>query len=141
MFSIAIRIVHSVVYGCLNLKLLIFFQVLTVNQVFEIMLNFIETRDWKSAFFKVIPQRKRDDVKAESISEEKDATADAADVVAVTEEAEKEDLEGDVVEEGCVTKKQCIRETEDVENIASEDNNTKPVSNVLVTDNGSKELL
>jgi hypothetical protein len=95
---------------------MIFFQVLTVNQVFDIMLNFIATREWKSAFFKVIPLRKRDDTEAETLCEERDAIGD---VVAVTEDGEKEGLEGDVVEEGCVTKKQCIRETEDGENIAS----------------------
>ena len=76
------------------------------------MLNFIETRDWKSAFFKAIPRRKRDNAEGETLGEEKVATQDAADVVAVTKEDEKEDLEG-VIEEGSVSKKQCIRETKD----------------------------
>ncbi|XP_057971398.1 tRNA (guanine(9)-N1)-methyltransferase [Malania oleifera] len=34
-------------------------QVLTVNQVIEILLQFLKTGDWKTAFFRVIPQRKR----------------------------------------------------------------------------------
>lgn len=34
-------------------------QVLTVNQVVEILLKYLEIRDWKASFFQLIPQRKR----------------------------------------------------------------------------------
>ncbi|GAV59828.1 tRNA_m1G_MT domain-containing protein [Cephalotus follicularis] len=40
-------------------------QVLTVNQVVEILLKFLETRDWKISFFEVIPSRKRCEVDSE----------------------------------------------------------------------------
>lgn len=30
-----------------------------MNQVIEIILKYLETKDWKDSFFQVIPQRKR----------------------------------------------------------------------------------
>ncbi|CAN4114617.1 unnamed protein product [Withania somnifera] len=51
-------------------------QVLTVNQVVEILLKYLETGDWKTSFFEVIPQRKRcegdNDIEREEETEGKD---------------------------------------------------------------------
>lgn len=47
-------------------------QVLTVNQVVEIILKFLESKDWKQSFFEVIPLRKRGEAGPEGNAEEVD---------------------------------------------------------------------
>lgn len=41
-----------------------------MNQVVEILLRFLESKDWKKSFFQVIPQRKRGEAGSEDNAEE-----------------------------------------------------------------------
>ncbi|XP_047338342.1 tRNA (guanine(9)-N1)-methyltransferase [Impatiens glandulifera] len=63
-------------------------QVLTVNQVMEILLNFVETRDWKASFFHAIPQRKIGEAEATFYDEEK-----------IDEEEEDEEEDGEKIDQ------------------------------------------
>lgn len=73
------------------------FQVLTVNQVVEILLKFIETRDWKTSFFAVIPQRKRSQADSEGNTDN-----------AVVDEEDEEEREQN--DDPLTSKKQCVEE-------------------------------
>lgn len=68
-----------------------------MNQVIEILLKFLQTRDWKASFFQVIPQRKRCEAGSEANSEEQQGEEDGG-------ESEEEDYQSE-------RKKKCVEAT------------------------------
>ncbi|KAJ2236369.1 tRNA (guanine(9)-N(1))-methyltransferase [Coemansia sp. RSA 485] len=54
-------------------------KIMTVNQIFEMLLKFIETNDWKTAFMDVIPQRKFKNEDEEPIKGDEASAEDSSD--------------------------------------------------------------
>lgn len=74
-------------------------KVLTVNQTFEILVKWVETRDWEQALYSVMPKRKFDNKAATSKKDGDHITTDAEDEVDVERAVQvlrAEELEEDI---------------------------------------------
>ena len=103
--------------------------VLTTNQVVEIMLKWLEYRDWQEAFLKVIPQRKAPEAKKGV-----DATAKAEEK---GEGESEEDGEGEKYDEGSEGEGGDEAEQND---IVTKDTGAKPTKSDSVADNDETML-
>lgn len=102
--------------------------------MFEILLKFMETRDWKEAFFQVIPQRKMGDLEAQ------DQTDDAYYDETVSTSIERgSENEGEQV--GIISKKPRLVDIQSGAAITVDGGGPKDLSsNKLSEDRTSKEL-
>ncbi len=73
-------------------------QVLTTNQVVEIMLSWLETGDWATAFTNVIPKRKGGHLRAEGEEEEGEGEAEADGKAEQVEDSSEADETADTAE-------------------------------------------
>jgi tRNA (guanine9-N1)-methyltransferase len=86
-----------------------------VNQVLEIILKFLETRDWKTSFFAVIPQRKRTQADSEgnadnTVEEEEEEECEQNDDIMACKKQCVEEEEIEQKDELMASKKQCVEE-------------------------------